>query len=718
MQRILLSILLVLSAGVIFGFSYSHNAYATGGTISDSSSCTAIGGTWSNPNNCSIGSITINNGETLTISSGVQLGISSITNQGTVDNSGYLQSTNFYNYGTLNNHGTRVSGGYSQFTNYAGSVLSNDGTFIFGGSEAFVNQGTVVNLPAGIMNQNYANRNINNYNTFTNDGLVNLGYSNLYNQIGGVLVNNGKIIENGQYNAFYNSGGNFTNNGNFTVINGFANFNNGNFTNNGFLIAANQGSRYVNGITVNGGNFVNDVNGLIINDVQLKNQLGASLSNNGIIRNECGSTYVGNEPTPNPTVHVVCPTATISAHGGTTGSPVSLTANVVGGIPQFTYSWNFILPPSGSQATFSNPNSATTSFTPDLPGNYWIGVTITDSEFARQTIGAQITIPVTAAPLDTTPPVVTVPAPITTSATGPSGAVVTFTTSATDPDDTAGPVQCNPASGSTFPIGTTTVTCTSTDTHSNTGSAQFTVTVTQITTTTTLASSQNPSTFGQSVTITAAVSPNTATGTVTFTVDGTPQTPVTVSSGQATFSSSSLSVGSHSITAAYSGDTNDAGSTSSTLTQVVNPISFSSFTAKVHIEDNYTHFELKSKFTLGTGSSGINPVTDNVSLQVGTFSTTVPSGSFKHDDKQYKFEGVINGVHIETSIKSLGSNTFELKAEAEHANMTGTANPVSVQVTIGNNSGTATVNAKIDVDHDTKHDNNSGHDHNTEHDNK
>lgn len=250
-------------------------------------------------------------------------------------------------------------------------------------------------------------------------------------------------------------------------------------------------------------------------------------------------------------------------------------------------------------------------------------------------------------------------------------------------------------------------------------SSALSQTVNKITTTTTLASSQNPSTFGQSVTITAAVSPNTATGTVTFTVDGTPQTPVTVSSGQATFNSSSLSVGSHTITAAYSGDTNDAGSTGTlSPSQVVNPISFSSFTAEVHIEDNYTHFELKSKFTLGTGSSGINPVTDNVSLQVGTFSTTIPSGSFKYDDKQYKFEGVINGVHIETSIKSLGSNTFELKAEAEHANMKGTTNPVSVQVTIGNNSDTTTVNAMIDVDHDTKHDNNSGHDHNTEHDNK
>jgi HYR domain-containing protein len=36
-------------------------------------------------------------------------------------------------------------------------------------------------------------------------------------------------------------------------------------------------------------------------------------------------------------------------------------------------------------------------------------------------------------------------------------------------------LTCAPASGTTFPIGTTTVTCTATDTHGNTSSASFTV---------------------------------------------------------------------------------------------------------------------------------------------------------------------------------------------------------------------------------------------------
>lgn len=78
---------------------------------------------------------------------------------------------------------------------------------------------------------------------------------------------------------------------------------------------------------------------------------------------------------------------------------------------------------------------------------------------------------------DTTPPVVTVPSNMTVNATSPSGATVTFTASATDDVDGPLPATCTPASGSTFPIGTTTVTCTATDSSSNTGSASFTVTV-------------------------------------------------------------------------------------------------------------------------------------------------------------------------------------------------------------------------------------------------
>jgi len=72
------------------------------------------------------------------------------------------------------------------------------------------------------------------------------------------------------------------------------------------------------------------------------------------------------------------------------------------------------------------------------------------------------------------------PADITTDATGPSGATVTYPLPAvSDPDDTTAPAaMCTPASGSVFPIGTTTVTCTATDGNDLNSPAHATFTVT------------------------------------------------------------------------------------------------------------------------------------------------------------------------------------------------------------------------------------------------
>lgn len=78
---------------------------------------------------------------------------------------------------------------------------------------------------------------------------------------------------------------------------------------------------------------------------------------------------------------------------------------------------------------------------------------------------------------DTTPPSVLVPANITAEATGPSGAIVSFSASASDIVDGAMTPTCSPASGSTFALGTTSVNCSATDAHGNTGSASFDVTV-------------------------------------------------------------------------------------------------------------------------------------------------------------------------------------------------------------------------------------------------
>lgn len=84
-------------------------------------------------------------------------------------------------------------------------------------------------------------------------------------------------------------------------------------------------------------------------------------------------------------------------------------------------------------------------------------------------------------PPDTTPPVLDLPADMTVDATGPTGAVVAYTVSATDDTDPSPAVVCVPASGSTFPIGTTPVNCTATDDAGNSDTGSFDVTVAPVT---------------------------------------------------------------------------------------------------------------------------------------------------------------------------------------------------------------------------------------------
>lgn len=80
-------------------------------------------------------------------------------------------------------------------------------------------------------------------------------------------------------------------------------------------------------------------------------------------------------------------------------------------------------------------------------------------------------------PLDHTPPVLTLPADVTIEAISPAGAVFNFTATALDANDGATNVLCNPAPGSTFALGTTTVSCTSKDARENTASGEFHVDV-------------------------------------------------------------------------------------------------------------------------------------------------------------------------------------------------------------------------------------------------
>src|SRR6267378_5655385 len=95
---------------------------------------------------------------------------------------------------------------------------------------------------------------------------------------------------------------------------------------------------------------------------------------------------------------------------------------------------------------------------------------------------------------------------------------------------------------------------------------------TTLATTTTLTSSLNPSTSVDPVTFTATINPAVPdTETVTF-YDGTTEIGTGITSGSVATLTTSLSVGTHEITATYAGDASFDTSTSPAISQLVNEV--------------------------------------------------------------------------------------------------------------------------------------------------
>ena len=131
---------------------------------------------------------------------------------------------------------------------------------------------------------------------------------------------------------------------------------------------------------------------------------------------------------------------------------------------------------------------------------------------------------------------------------------LTFTTAFLGEHNIAVNAYGNVANTATIPLGVWTVTAATTQASS---------------TTTLTASPAGTASFGQAVTLTAAVAPTSGTGMVTFTDGGTTLGTASVSGGSASLVTSTLAVGSHSIVAAYAGDAATAASTSAALSYTV-----------------------------------------------------------------------------------------------------------------------------------------------------
>ncbi len=139
--------------------------------------------------------------------------------------------------------------------------------------------------------------------------------------------------------------------------------------------------------------------------------------------------------------------------------------------------------PGGKDVSYAIPSATDAvsgsilgTCTPDSGTHFAVGSTLvtctaTDSSGNKGSASFHVNLTL----IDNTPPTfTTVPSDIMQEATGPAGAVVNYTVTATD---NAGPptVACDHPSGSTFPLGATAVTCTATDSSNNRATAQFNV---------------------------------------------------------------------------------------------------------------------------------------------------------------------------------------------------------------------------------------------------
>ena len=170
----------------------------------------------------------------------------------------------------------------------------------------------------------------------------------------------------------------------------------------------------------------------------------------------------------------------------------------------------------------------------------------------------------------------------------------------------------------------------------------------------TLTSSVNPSTSGQPVTFSATVAGTSGgapvpTGTVAFYQTVFPLGTITLNStGQASVTTSSLSTGTNTISAIYSGDTNYSSVSSAVLTQVVNPSSGTATTTTLISSPNPSANGQTVVFTATVTGIGSNTPTPSGTVTFFDGATTLGTGALN---------GAAQALFTSTSLSS-GSHSI------------------------------------------------------------
>src|SRR5467141_2002791 len=216
-------------------------------------------------------------------------------------------------------------------------------------------------------------------------------------------------------------------------------------------------------------------------------------------------------------------------------------------------------------------------------------------------------------------------------------------------------------------------------------SATVTQTVVQVTPIVTLVSSLNPSTFGQNVTFKAKVDSGaqTPTGSVTFYDGATSLGNFPLTGDSAQVSTSSLTGGSHSVKAVYSGDVNFR-SDSATITQTVNK---AGPTVTLASSLNPSTFGQNVTFKAKV-DSGTHTPTGSVTFYDGAAS--LGNVSLAGDSAQLSTSTLIGGSHL---IKAVYGGSTNFKSDS--ASVTQTVNQAAPAVTLASSLNPSTFGQNV-----------------------
>jgi len=358
------------------------------------------------------------------------------------------------------------------------------------------------------------------------------------------------------------------------------------------------------------------------------------------------STSVSGGTSPNPSTfgQTVTFSATVTSNNGSAGIPTGSVAWMEGAT---TLATGTVDGSGNASATSSTLSVGSHNITVNFTGtNGWAN---SSASAGTQNVTATTSTAVSSSPNPSTyGSNVTFTATVTSAGGTPTGSVVfTIDGSAGSPVTVDGNGQAT-YSTTSLSVGSHTVSAafTGTNGYGNSSGNGTNQSVTA-TTSTAVGSSPNPSSVGTSVTFTATVTSagGTPTGSVVFTIDGSAGSPVTVNgSGQASYSTSSLSVGSHTVSAAFTGTGGYSNSSGNGSNQVVNAIATST-----------------------SVSSNLNP---SVIGQSVTFTATVTSGSgtptgsvtFKDGATTLATVTVDGTGHASTSTSSLSQGSHSITA--------------------------------------------------------